>query len=218
MAANNLQEAGLILTAQGAEEFKSAMKGISAATKEAYSELKLAQSQYDKNTSATDKLADRQKYLQKMTEEYAKKEQVLRAELAQMESAEERDETAIAKKKTEINNCKASLNKYEKALEDVTKQIETHSAQLKEWGDKLQSVGGKMKDVGGDMTKYVTAPIVGVGAASVAAWKEVDDRSLRGSPRGHAEQGEGHRQEHADGLRHGGHCGRRGQYPFRADR
>lgn len=175
MAANNLQEAGLILTAQGAEEFKSAMKGISAATKEAYSELKLAQSQYDKNTSATDKLADRQKYLQKMTEEYAKKEQVLRAELAQMESAEERDETAIAKKKTEINNCKASLNKYEKALEDVSKQIETHSAQLKEWGDKLQSVGGKMKDVGGDMTKYVTAPIVGVGAASVAAWKEVDE-------------------------------------------
>ena len=175
MAANNLQEAGLILTAQGAEEFKSAMKGISAATKEAYSELKLAQSQYDKNTSATDKLADRQKYLQKMTEEYAKKEQVLRAELAQMESAEERDETAIAKKKTEINNCKASLNKYEKALEDVTKQIESHSAQLKEWGDKLQSVGGKMKDVGGDMTKYVTAPIVGVGAASVAAWKEVDE-------------------------------------------
>lgn len=175
MAANNLQEAGLILTAQGAEEFKSAMKGISAATKEAYSELKLAQSQYDKNTSATDKLADRQKYLQKMTEEYAKKEQVLRAELAQMESAEQRDETAIAKKKTEINNCKASLNKYEKALEDVTKQIETHSAQLKEWGDKLQSVGGKMKDVGGDMTKYVTAPIVGVGAASVAAWKEVDE-------------------------------------------
>ena len=175
MAANNLQEAGLILTAQGAEEFKSAMKGISAATKEAYSELKLAQSQYDKNTSATDKLADRQKYLQKMTEEYAKKEQVLRAELAQMEGAEERDETAIAKKKTEINNCKASLNKYEKALEDVTKQIETHSAQLKEWGDKLQSVGGKMKDVGGDMTKYITAPIVGVGAASVAAWKEVDE-------------------------------------------
>ena len=175
MAANNLQEAGLILTAQGAEEFKSAMKGISAATKEAYSELKLAQSQYDKNTSATDKLADRQKYLQKMTEEYAKKEQVLRAELAQMESAEERDEAAIAKKKAEINNCKASLNKYEKALEDVTKQIETHSAQLKEWGDKLQSVGGKMKDVGGDMTKYVTAPIVGVGAASVAAWKEVDE-------------------------------------------
>ena len=39
MAANNMQEAGLILTAQGADEFKSAMKGISAATKEAYSEL-----------------------------------------------------------------------------------------------------------------------------------------------------------------------------------
>ena len=175
MPANNLQEAGLILTAQGADEFKSAMKGISAATKEAYSELKLAQSQYDKNTSATEKLADRQKYLQKMTEEYTKKEQILRAELAQMENAEERDEAAIAKKKAEINNCKASLNKYEDALKDVTKQIEGHSAQLKEWGDKLKDVGGKMQSLGGTLTKSVTAPIMGVGAASVVAWKEVDE-------------------------------------------
>ena len=175
MAANNLQEAGLLLTAQGAEEFKSAMKGISAATKEAYSELKLAQSQYDKNTSATDKLADRQKYLKAMTEEYTKKEQILRAELAQMESAEERDEAAIAKKKTEINNCKASLNRYEEALEDVTNQIKNHSAQLKEWGDKLKDVGGKMQTLGGTLTKSVTAPIAGVGAASVVAWKEVDE-------------------------------------------
>lgn len=174
MAANNLQEAGLILTAQGADDFKSAMKGISAATKEAYSELKLAQSQYDKNTSATQKLADRQKYLQSVTEEYRKKEALLRAELEQMENAEERDEAAIAKKKTEINNCKASLNKYEKALEDVTKQIEGHSAQLKEWGDKLQSVGKKMQDVGKTLTTHVTAPITAVGGAAVAAFKEVD--------------------------------------------
>ena len=175
MPANNLQEAGLILTAQGAEDFKSAMKGISAATKEAYSELKLAQSQYDKNTSATEKLADRQKYLQKMTEEYTKKEQILQAQLEQMENAEERDEAAIAKKKAEINNCKASLNKYEKALEDVTKQIGGHSAQLKEWGEKLKDVGGKMQSLGSTLTRSVTAPIMGVGAASVVAWKEVDE-------------------------------------------
>ena len=175
MAANNLQEAGLILTAQGAEEFKSAMKGISAATKEAYSELKLAQSQYDKNTSATQKLADRQKYLQAVTDEYRKKEQVLRAELEQMENAEQRDEAAIAKKKAEINNCQAAINKYDKALTDVTKQIQSHSAQLKEWGDKLKDVGGKMKGVGDTLTKNVTAPIAAVGAASVVAWKEVDE-------------------------------------------
>ena len=175
MAANNLQEAGLLLTAQGAEEFKSAMKGISAATKEAYSELKLAQSQYDKNTSGTQKLADKQKYLQKMTEEYTKKEQVLKAQLEQMENAEERDEAAIAKKRAELNNCKASLNKYEESLKDVTNQIKGHSAQLKEWGDKLKNVGGKMQSLGGTLTKSVTAPIMGVGAASVVAWKEVDE-------------------------------------------
>ena len=110
-----------------------------------------------------------------MTEEYTKKEQILQAQLEQMENAEERDEAAIAKKKAELNNCKASLNKYEDALKDVTKQIEGHSAQLKEWGEKLKDVGGKMQSLGGTLTKSVTAPIMGVGAASVVAWKEVDE-------------------------------------------
>lgn len=37
-----------------------------------------------------------------------------------------------------------------------------------------QSLGDGMQKVGGTMTKYVTGPITAVGAASVAAWKEVD--------------------------------------------
>ena len=173
--ADEIRKVGLELTAEGAKDFKTAMKDIAASTKEAYSELKLAQSQYDKNTSATQKLADRQKYLQTVTEDYTKKEAILKAQLEELENAENRDEAAISKKKTELNNCQASLNKYEKALKDVTAQIETHSAQLKEWGEKLQRVGGDMKKVGDNMTKYVTAPIVGLGAASVVAWKEVDE-------------------------------------------
>ena len=79
--ADEIRKVGIELTAQGAQEFTQSLKGIKAATSEAYSELKLAQSQYDKNTSAVDKLKDRQEYLQKVTEQYRKKSELLRGEL-----------------------------------------------------------------------------------------------------------------------------------------
>ena len=167
--ADEIRKVGIELTAQGAQEFTQSLKGIKAATSEAYSELKLAQSQYDKNTSAVDKLKDRQEYLQKVTEQYQKKSELLRGELAQLETAENRDETAIAKKRAELNQCNAKLNDYEKSLKDVNNQLSTHSAQLEEWGSKLKTVLGK------GLTTHVTAPIVAVGGASVAAWKEVDE-------------------------------------------
>ena len=172
--ADEIRKVGIELTAQGAQEFTQSLKGIKAATSEAYSELKLAQSQYDKNTSAVDKLKDRQEYLQKVTEQYRKKSELLRGELEKAESAENRDENAIAKKRAELNQCNAKLNDYERSLKDVNNQLSTHSAQLEEWGGKLKTVGDKTTEIGKGLTTHVTAPIVAVGAASTAAWKEVD--------------------------------------------
>ena len=75
------------LTADGAKDYKNALKECSAATKENYSELKLAQSQYDKNTSSTKKLEDRQNYLAKQTDVYKDKVKILNTQLREMETA-----------------------------------------------------------------------------------------------------------------------------------
>ncbi|HSH84347.1 MAG TPA: phage tail tape measure protein, partial [Guyparkeria sp.] len=50
---------------------------------------------------------------------------------------------------------KAQASEFERAMEGV--------------GNKVSGIGGTMKDVGGDLTKNVTAPIIGIGGASVAA-------------------------------------------------
>lgn len=71
--ADDIRKVGIELTAQGAKDFTQSMRDIKGAVSEAYSELKLAQSQYDKNTSAVDKLKDRQKYLGEVTEQYSKR-------------------------------------------------------------------------------------------------------------------------------------------------
>lgn len=172
--ADDIKKVGLELTAKGAQEFKQSLKEVASATKEAYSELKLVQSQYDKNTSATDKLKDRQKYLAEVTEQYSKKAEILTAQLRELESAENRDEVAISKKRSELNQCNAKLNDYKKSLEDVNKKLKTHSEQLKEWGDKLQAVGDKMTEVGKGLTMKVTAPLAAVGGVGVKKFAEVD--------------------------------------------
>ena len=179
--ADDIKRVGIEITAEGAKEFTASMKDIRAATKEAYSELKLAQSQYDKNTTSTKKLEDRQRYLSKVTEEYGKKAQVLEGELKELESAENRDEAAISKKRAELNQCQAKLNEYEGALKDVNQELSLHSSQLKEWGDKLQTAGGNIKEVGQnvsavgkDLTTKLTLPLAAVGAAGVKSFAEVD--------------------------------------------
>lgn len=179
--ADDLKRVGLRFTAEGAVDFKKSLKDISAATKENYTELKLAQSQYDKNTSSAQKLADKQKYLQGQTDAYKQKVALLNQQLEEMEKDEKADETAIRKKRAEINEATTKLNGYETSLEEVTKAIENHAGELKDWGDKLETVGGKIENigkkgqtVGKTLTKTVTVPIVAAAGASVAAWKEVD--------------------------------------------
>ena len=66
-------------------------------------------------------------------------------------------------------------NKLE-SLENEYKEFGSVGAQkIKAVGDKMTALGEGMKDVGGKLTKYVTGPIVALGAASAASWKEIDD-------------------------------------------
>lgn len=63
-----------------------------------------------------------------------------------------------------------------KSAQDALKEFGSVGAQqLKAVGAKVQEVGNKISSVGAGMTKAVTGPIVAVGAASMAAWKEVDE-------------------------------------------
>ena len=175
MADDGIKKVGLQFTAEGVEEFKGSLKSVSAYTKENYSALKLAESQYTKNTTAMQKLADKQSFLKGQTDAYQQKVRVLTAQLHDMESAEKRDETAISKKRAQLNQATSQLNKYGAQLKDVNLQLKTHSAQLKEWGDALGKTGQKISTVGSTLTKGVTAPISALGAAGVAAWKSIDD-------------------------------------------
>ena len=172
--ADDLKRVGIKITAEGAEDFKGSLKELSAVMKNNRAELKLAQSQYKYNTSITQKLTDKQKYLTQQCASYEDKLRILNARLDEERLSEDADAVAIAKKEAEIKEVQAQLNKYKASLEEVNIQLSTHSAQLKEWGDKIKNIGGGMESLGKDLSRNVSAPIIAVGAAGIKAFQEVD--------------------------------------------
>lgn len=70
----------------------------------------------------------------------------------------------------EIAETETSLKNLEKAAKDT----ETAMSNLPKVADKLGAISKKTEEVGKSLTKNVTAPIAGLGAASFGAFKEVD--------------------------------------------
>lgn len=71
----------------------------------------------------------------------------------------------------EIIETENELKNLEKAAKDTDSSIQ---ATLKAAGSKISEVGDKISGVGTTLSTHVTAPIVAVGAASIAAFNEVD--------------------------------------------
>ena len=59
-------------------------------------------------------------------------------------------------------------------LKNLGSSIESAGQKMQELGDKVKSVGDGMQQLGGNLTKSVTAPIVGVGKKALDAFDEVD--------------------------------------------
>lgn len=67
------------------------------------------------------------------------------------------------------------VDKFSKPLETMDRHLTKFESHYKQTGKSLWATGKSMEGLGKTMTKYVTAPIVAVGALSTKAWKEVDD-------------------------------------------
>lgn len=88
-----------------------------------------------------------------------------------------------------LNKATAEYTKTETELSQVTAELKRQEAELKDnrtaWdktadsmnnaGEKLEKIGDKAKTVGTGLSAGITAPILAVGAAGIAAFNEVDE-------------------------------------------
>ena len=66
------------------------------------------------------------------------------------------------------------LQKEFDKLQEVPSKLDKIGAKMTETGQKLKDMGGKVKDVGKGYSKYITAPLAGIGAASVKVTMDFD--------------------------------------------
>ena len=166
------------------EEIKSldqTLRNLSAAAKENETAFAALKSGYDKNTKASQKYGDQQKYLTGQVQNYENQIDTLESQLKLLENAEERNEQAISQKRSELNQAKTALNTYKSSLDDVEKKLKSGAAKTEDYTNKLNSFGNKAKGIGDKLSGISTAAagIVGAAAATVPATEEY--RKIMGS-------------------------------------
>ena len=179
--ADDLKRVGLVFKTDGAVDFKKSIQEVNSSIQENRTAFKLAQSQWDENTKAADKLKDKQKYLAEQTKNYSDKVKLLQEELKELESSEKRNEDAINKKRNQLNQAKTSLNNYKKGLSEVEDELKSGAYKIQEYTDKIDKFSDKAKNVSDNLSGVSTAAagVLAGAAAMVPATEEY--RKIMGS-------------------------------------
>lgn len=156
-------------------KLQTALKGVEGKLKDTQAALKDVDRLLKLDPGNVELLTQKQKLLGNSIEGTKEKLQTLTdaAEQANRQLAEgkisQAQYDALQREIIETENSLKSLTDQMKAFGSVSAQ------QLAAAGEKVKDVGDKLEKAGSALSKYVTGPIVAAGAASVAAWSEVDD-------------------------------------------
>lgn len=122
--ADELKRVGLVFKADGTVDFNKSLKEVNASIKENYSAFKLAKSQWDENTKASQKLKDEQKYLSAEVKDYTDKIKMLQGELEELNEKEAKNEEKIKKKKERLDAAKNTAENYKQKCSSLKTELE----------------------------------------------------------------------------------------------
>ncbi|MBC2367836.1 phage tail tape measure protein [Listeria booriae] len=162
----------------GQVQYADTIKDINKVMNTASAEYKRNVSAMGNNASASSKLANQQQKLKIQVEGAEKRTKMLREEYEKSakETGENSEQTQklynqLLKAETAENNLKNSLNKVNDELKEQGNEAFITAEKI----EKIEKAGEKVKAVGKGMTAAVTVPILAIGTASIAAFKEVDE-------------------------------------------
>ena len=183
---------GIKFGAEGEQEFKKALNEINQAYKVLGSEMKLVQSQFDKNDNSVEALTARNETLNKQIDAQKDKIATLKSALDNAAASFGENDKRTQDWQIKLNNAEAALNGMERDLKKNNDAIEEASSEFKDAekaadkfgdeikdtgkdtekaGDQFQKVGEVLKTVG----KAMAAAAAAIGAGAVAAGKKIWD-------------------------------------------
>lgn len=160
----------------GEAEYRKQLNNIIEQQKTLRSEMKLAAAEFNNDADAKKKNA-------KETELLNKQIDLQKTRLKELEKGLEASKKKYGENSNETLKWQQAVNNAQAELADLQAELQKTSGPsglgalgqaLQEAGGKLEEIGSKITQVGEGLTKSVTAPIVGVGAAALKAFAEVD--------------------------------------------
>lgn len=152
------------------QPLNKAMEGVNKRSKDLQSELRQVERLLKLDPSNTVLLEQKQKLLAESVDN-------TKTKLDKLKESEKQVQQQFAEGKVGEEQYRAIQREViaaEKEFEKLDDQLKEVNSKWKGAGEALQDVGGKISSVGKGMTVGVTAPIVAIGAASMAAFNEVD--------------------------------------------
>lgn len=159
----------------GEKEYRDSINNIIQQQKTLKAEMQATSSGWDKNTSAMKKAKDSAENLSKQVENQQKRVDELNKMLEESSKKYGENDQRTLKWKEAVAGATAELNKMKGELDDLPNMVQAFGSDMSAAGDKISGIGDGIAKFGGSVTAHVTAPLAAVGAASVAAFKEVDE-------------------------------------------
>ncbi len=155
-----------------------ALSDVNTKASKTTKELKEVEKALKFNPDNTELLAQKQKLLSDQVATTKEKLDKLKEAEAQVQEQFKKGEISQEQYREfqrELIETESKLKHYEKQLKSASTEKNKFSESIDKASEKLKSFGGKMGEVGEDLSKKVTAPLVGVGIASMKAFTDVDD-------------------------------------------
>ena len=172
---------GLRIGLEGEKEFKSQLSEINQAFKVLGSEMKLVESQFDKNDNSVEALTAKNQVLEKSIESQKQKLETLRSALQNAAESFGENDRRTQNWQIQLNNAEAELNKMEKELSANNTALKQADNAMDEVADSADDMGEEIDDAGksaeenkskfsalGSVLKGIGTAMLTVGAAATA--------------------------------------------------
>jgi len=175
---------GLKIGVEGEKEFKRALSDINQSFKVLGSEMKLVESEFDKNENSVQSLTSKNEVLNKQIDAQKDKIETLRKALENASSSFGENDRRTQAWAVQLNNAQAELNDMErelkgneKALDSVADEFNAAEKQADQFGDELDKTGKDADSAGGKFEKLGSV-VKGVGAAMGVAFAAIGTAAI----------------------------------------
>lgn len=147
-----------------------ALRTVNKETKDIDKELKAVNRSLKFNPTSVELWKQKQQLLTQKVSETKQKLDILKKAQQQMDAdGVDKNTQEYRELQREIIETESKAKHFESELKKIG------NAKMQALGEEFKQVGSKMQSIGSGMTKYVTAPIMAVGAAATKAFNEVQN-------------------------------------------